>query len=118
MKYILKAIILENCPYSMAAVELLTNHNIEFKKILVTQETKHKYKTEQISTFPQIYFYSEKIEELLGGYSDLEEIINIINSSTKLNIIKKKLNKKYKMFNNKKILRIIQIFANSFSILT
>ena len=34
MKYVLKAIILENCPYSMAAAELLKNHNIKFKKKL------------------------------------------------------------------------------------
>ena len=118
MKYVLKAIILENCPYSMAAAELLTNHNIKFKKIMVSQETKHKYKTEQISTFPQIFLNDKSNDYLLGGYSDLEEIINIINSSTKLNIIKKKLNKKYKMFNDKQILRIIQIFAVKFSILT
>ncbi len=116
MKYALKVIVLENCPYSIAAAELLTNHNIKFKKILVNQETKHKYKTEQISTFPQIYLINKDSDInqslLLGGYSNLEEIINIMNSSTKLEIIKNKLNKKYSLFDKKTILRIIEIFSH------
>ena len=120
MKYVLKVIILENCPYSIAAAEMLTNYNIKFKKILVNQETKHKYKTQQISTFPQIYLINKdaenKHELLLGGYSNLEEIINIMNSSTKLETIKNKLNKKYLLFDKKSILRIIEIFAHNHKI--
>ncbi len=115
MKYELKVIVLENCPYSIAATELLTNHNIKFKKILVNQETKYKYKTEKISTFPQIFLInkdSQNNEILLGGYSNLEEIINIMNSSTKLETIKNKLNKKYLSFDKKTILRIIEIFSH------
>ncbi len=112
MKNELKVIVLENCPYSIAAVELLTNHNIKFTKILVNQETKYKYKTEKISTFPQIYLINNN-ETLLGGYSDLEDIINIINSSIKLETIKNKLNKKYISFDKKNILRIIQKFSYS-----
>lgn len=115
MKYVLKVIVLENCPYSIAAAEMLTNYNIKFKKILVNQETKHKYKTEQISTFPQIYLINKDTENnqlLLGGYSNLEEIFNIMNSSTKLETIKNKLNKKYLLFNKKSILRIIEIFSH------
>ncbi len=114
MKYELKVIVLENCPYSIAAAELLTNHNIKFKKILVNQETKHKYKTEEISTFPQIYLINKdsiNTQILLGGYSNLEEIMNIINSSTKLDTIKNKLNKKYSSFDKKTILRIIELFS-------
>ena len=115
MKYSLKIIVLENCPYSMAAVELLNNYNIKFKKITVNQETKYKYKTDIISTFPQIYIIDKKDENnnslLLGGYSDIEEIINIINNKN-LTYIKKKLNTKYTDFDNKRILRIIEIFIN------
>ena len=111
MKYELKVVVLENCPYSIAAAELLTNHKIKFKKILVNHETKYKYKTEQISTFPQIYLLNNKVEILLGGYSDLEDIINIINSSDKLETIKKKLNKKYLLFDKKTNLRLIEIFS-------
>lgn len=122
MKYNLKVIVLENCPYSIAAVELLNNYNIKFQKILVNQNNKDKFKTNEISTFPQIYMINKNEKILLGGYSDLEEIINIINSSRtssrNLDIIKDKLKELYS--NNKKniqnihriILRIIEIFIS------
>jgi glutaredoxin len=127
MKYKLKVIVLKNCPYSIAALELLTNYKIPYSKIEVTQTNKHKYKTAQISTFPQIYIINKSDELLLGGYSDIEEIINIINpmdSNLKdcnqndnnpmdcnLDIIKKKLKIKYSI-NDKLILRIIEIFVS------
>ncbi len=122
MKYKLKVIVLENCPYSIAALTLLKNYNIPFNKILVTQNNKHKYKTAEISTFPQIYIINNSTKEeiskglLLGGYSDIEEIINIINdnySNDNLEAIKKKLKIKYsKSVNDKLILRIIEIFVS------
>lgn len=114
MKYKLKVIVLENCPYSIAAAELLENYNIQFQKKLVKQNNKEKFKTNEISTFPQIYMINKTEQILLGGYSDLEEIMNIINSSKNLDKIKDELKKKY--LNNKNnlkiILRIIQIFIS------
>jgi glutaredoxin len=106
MKYELKIIVLENCPYSIAAVELLENYNISFKKTIVTQETKFKYKTPEIDTFPQVFMN----DILLGGYNDINEIINIINSSSNLKIIKNKIMKKYNKLNERSVLRIIQLF--------
>jgi glutaredoxin len=112
MKNKLKVIVLENCPYSISASELLTNYKIKFDKIMVNNNNKHKYKTDKISTFPQIYMINQDKEEiLLGGYSDIEEIINIINSNTNINAIKKEIKTKYSYINNKQILRIIEIFT-------
>ena len=110
MKYKLKVIVLENCPYSIAAAELLTNYNIPFEKILIKQNNKEKFKTSEISTFPQVYMINNKDQILLGGYSDLEEIVDIINSSKNLDKIKEKLSKKYS--NYRIILRIIEIFVS------
>ena len=110
MKYKLKVIVLEHCPYSIAAVELLNNYNIKFQKKLVKQNNKEKFKTNEISTFPQIYIINKNEKLLLGGYSDLEEIINIINKSKNLDKIKDELKEKYS--NNKIILRIIEIFIS------
>jgi glutaredoxin len=115
MKYKLKVIVLENCPYSIAAVDLLTNYNIPFEKILVKQNNKEKFKTVEISTFPQIYMINNKEQLLLGGYSDLEEIMHIINSSKNLDKIKERLGKKYKnsvRMIPRIILRIIEIFVS------
>ncbi len=110
MKNKLKVIILENCPYSIAVNQLLTNFHIPFEKIVVNQNNKYKYKTDIISTFPQIYILNKNEEILLGGYSDIEEILDIINATTNLDEIKEKLFKKYPNFDNKIILRITQIF--------
>jgi glutaredoxin len=110
MKYKLKVIILEDCPYSIAAIELLNNNNISFQKKLVSQNNKEKFKTNIISTFPQIYMLNKTRKILLGGYSDLEEIMNIIKSSKNLDKIKEELKKKN--LNNKIILRIIEIFIS------
>lgn len=115
MKYKLKVIVLENCPYSIGAVELLNNYNVPFDKILVKQNNKEKFKTSEISTFPQIYIINNTEQLLLGGYSDLEEIIDIINSSKNLDNIKKNIGEKYKTNHKitiKIILRIIKMFVN------
>ena len=109
MKYLLKSIILKNCPYSIALKELLNNLHISSKYINVTQETKYKYKTNIIDTFPQVYIINNNTNILLGGYSNAKEIIEIINLRD-LDIIKSKLKKLYPQFDNKIILRIIEIF--------
>jgi glutaredoxin len=111
MKYLLKSIILKNCPYSIALKELLDDLHISSKYINVTQETKYKYKTNIIDTFPQVYIINNNNNTniLLGGYSNTKEIIEIINLRD-LNIIKSKLKKLYPQFDNKIILRIIEIF--------
>ena len=115
MKYELKVIVLENCPYSIAAVELLNNYKIKFQKIEVNHNNKEQFKTSEINTFPQIYILNNNKQLLLGGYSDLENITNIINSTKNLDKIKQTLKKNYlnnKNINNKYILRIIQMFIN------
>jgi glutaredoxin len=112
MKSSLKAIILEDCPYSMALVELLENNEISFTKIIVKRVDKEKYKTPQISTFPQLYL--DNI--LIGGYDTSKEIFDKINNSDDLDNLKKELNIYFKninkqdSFSNKKILRLIKLF--------
>ena len=106
MKSSLKAVILEGCPYSIAAVELLNTHNIKFKKIIVNQQTKHKYKTDKIDTFPQIYLNNI----LIGGYDITKELLEKINNSNNLNELKNELKIKFNNFNNKEILRLVELF--------
>ena len=113
MKYLLKSIILKNCPYSIALKELLTLLKISSEYIYVNQKTKYKYKTDIINTFPQVYIIINNNNDnnniLLGGYSNTKEIIDVINTRD-LDIIKSKLKKLYPQFDNKIILRIIEIF--------
>ncbi len=111
MKSSLKAIILEDCPYSTALVELLNNNKISFNKILVKRINKEQYKTSLISTFPQLYLDNN----LIGGYTTTKEIFDKINNTQSvhdLDSLKEDLYSQLKSnnFNNKKILRLIKLF--------
>ncbi len=109
MTYILKSIVLKNCPYSNALIDILKNNNIKSNIITVTHENKDKYKTKYINTFPQLYLMKNNKEELLiGGYNDTKNILDIINNENELDNIKKKLNLIYPN-NNKNILRLIKL---------
>jgi glutaredoxin len=109
----LKAILLENCPYSNAMREMFENYNIKTKYIVVNQQTKHKYKTSEIDTFPQLYYD----KYLIGGYNDTEEIINYIINSNNVNDILRFLSNKYPNYDKKTLLRIsISLHSKSLDI--
>jgi glutaredoxin len=76
--YFIKAILLENCPYSRKAKHILEKYNIPCKIINVDYMSKNNYKTDKIITFPQLYLnkYNSNGNLLLGGYDDLKFIIS------------------------------------------
>jgi glutaredoxin len=79
---------LEYCPYSMEAEQIIKQNNLSHKIIKVKQEEKNKYKKlNKWNTFPQV-FYKHKTNKLklIGGCSDLEKYINIINIIKEENI--------------------------------
>ena len=102
---------LKNCPYSEAAKEMLDHYKIKYKYILVDNITKMEYKTDEINTFPQIYYLKKDKKHLIGGFDDLKFIIDTINESygdpKKIN----KIVKKYKTWNKKDVLRLVTIFT-------
>ena len=115
-KYNIKIISLENCPYSEAAENLIKSNNTNCIIKKVNSNTKEQYKSDEIRTFPQVYLEKNKQPILLGGYNDLQNIYDIINSSTKLNIILKKLNTALSdNWSRKFKLRLVQILNNKLS---
>ena len=106
----LKIISLTNCPYSMAAEELIRNFkNIKDNKINVnivnvSQEDKSKYKSSEIETFPQIYFKNV----LIGGYDNFNEIYLDIKRTKKLDEMIKIIQNKTKIHSRKDMLRFIK----------
>ena len=76
--YFIKAIILEGCPYSMKAEELLKTNNIPSDFIHINHNDKKNHKSHKISTFPQLYLkkYNNNGNLLIGGYNELNEFIN------------------------------------------
>ena len=113
----LKIISLEDCPYSMAAEDLINNIksksnnkiNIEIQRI--SREVKDEFKkNNNIETFPQIYFNSRAI----GGYDDLNEIYlkikEIYSSDRNLDSMSKYLSEKLGNNSRKEILRLVEFF--------
>jgi glutaredoxin len=67
---------LELCYYSKKAEELLKQYEFPYQKISVKQNEKEDYKKKlNKNTFPQIYYYSNDKCYHIGGYSDLENLI-------------------------------------------
>jgi glutaredoxin len=111
--YFLKVILLDSCSYSNAAVELLKSHNIEFDKVIVSNENKVIFKSNRINTFPQIYLCKNNNNgtQLLGGYDDLVKFVNMFKgksyNETLLNDFMRESS-----WSKKATLRLIQIINN------
>jgi glutaredoxin len=97
MTYYIKVVILKDCPFSKNALKLLEKYKIPLKIINVDSNNKELYKFKDINTFPQIYLKrkNKKGHLLLGGYTELNNFINDINSNNKIDdlIIKYKWSK-------------------------
>jgi hypothetical protein len=109
-RYFLKVILLKDCKYSIAAHKLLQDNNIPCDITWVDHNNKDLYKTENINTFPQIYF--KKVGSngnlLLGGYDDLSSSFSYF---FKNKISEENINlwmNKYK-WSRKSTLRLIQL---------
>ena len=116
--YYFKLVSLENCPYSMASEDLFINNKIKHELVKVKQNEKLKYKTEKINTFPQIYLKKKYSNGslLIGGYDDIKEYYDLINSTNQNSKTIKKfkdlLDKKIENISDKSVLRIIQLLIS------
>jgi hypothetical protein len=110
MSYYLKAILLEDCNYSIAASKMINEMKINNDMIIVTNHNKHIYKTEHINTFPQLYLqkYNTKGSQLLGGYDDLKYTVDMFKGKPyDISKVEQFMNK-YK-WSKKATLRLIEI---------
>ena len=109
-KYFIKAIVLENCPYSINAEKLLKQYKIKHDILRVNHTTKNQYKTDTINTFPQIYL--KKINNpdnlLLGGYNDLKSLIDNFRNNKTDEIKINEYIKKFKL-SHRLLLRLIEL---------
>lgn len=116
--YSLKALVLDGCPYCEKLKELLTKYNIPTEYIETTFENKDTFKIKyNIETFPQVYLIKNKNDTgiALGGYTDVQNIIDRIKINN-YDKIKKYIENKYYFLSNKKMLRIIETFSQVNSI--
>jgi hypothetical protein len=109
-EYYIKVILLEGCPYSIAANNLIYTHGISGQIINVTSTNKDQFKTDIITTFPQIYLCKSNSNgtQLLGGYTDFSEFVTTFKGNRyneeHINIFMKKYS-----WSKKATLRLIQL---------
>ena len=111
--YYLKIYYINNCPFSISLLNLLNNNNIKYKKKLISDNKKKLYKSIIIKTFPQVYLkkYNSKGSLLLGGYTDINFIFNIIKKNNEFEKIYDKLKKANNNLSKRTILRLIELFV-------
>lgn len=109
--YYLFVVSLEDCPFSIAAIDLLNSFKIKYKHLKVSRQDKDKYKTTEIQSFPQIYLKKTPSNDslLLGGYTDLKNFIDLFINKKYTDETIKQFQNKYPFWNKKTILRLVEI---------
>jgi len=109
--YYLYCVILNNCPYSQAAYELLNSYkNIKKDFTFIERSEMENYKTDLINTFPQIYLkrYNTNGTKLIGGYTEFKNIIDTFKNKIDKESIKNFI-KNNSSWNKKSLLRLIEL---------
>ena len=108
--YYIKAIMLENCPYSIDADRILKTNNISHETLWVNNTNKESYVTNMIQTFPQIYLKRRNSNQhlLLGGRDDFASFISTFYLQQIKEENLKNFMQKYK-WSRKATLRLIQL---------
>ena len=113
--YYFKIISLKTCPYSEAAESLFRENNINHELIQVDRSEKDKFKSNDISTYPQIYLKKKHSSGsvLVGGYDTIKEYFDIAKNNSGnpkiLDKLKNKIKKDNKNISDKSVLRLIQL---------
>jgi len=108
----LKLFSLEGCYYSQSAEELLNNNNVKYSLQRVKQTEKQSIKDiNKMDTFPQVFLETSNNKIKIGGYSELNNICNIVNNKDNLDDTVNNISKKLDSFQDdrKNVLRLINI---------
>jgi glutaredoxin len=108
--YYIKAILLDNCSYSIAAKQMLDNFKIPYKYTIIYGNEKNNHVNDMIDTFPQLYLRKHNTfgNLLIGGYDDMNHFIQTFKSQQLNDENIKKFMDKYK-WSKKATLRFIQL---------
>tara|TARA_B110000977_G_C11084186_1_gene493978 strand:+ start:2803 stop:3153 length:351 start_codon:yes stop_codon:yes gene_type:complete len=74
----LYVITIKKCSYCKNLVKLLNKFKFKFIEEQISENTKKKYKTKRISTFPQVYFLNQQDKILIGGFTETFKLLNYI----------------------------------------
>ena len=79
---------LDGCYYSQSLEELLNNKKIKYNLNRVNLENKSKIKEKnKMSTFPQVFLNSKNVNYKVGGFDDVNYILDEIKTKNILDLI-------------------------------
>ena len=100
---------LDGCYYSQSLEELLNSNKIKYNLNRVNLENKSKIKEKnKMSTFPQVFLNSKNVDYKVGGFDDVNYILNEIKTKNNLNLIIKNVNLKTNL-DKKRSIRLINL---------
>tara|TARA_E500000178_G_C16365563_1_gene463708 strand:+ start:142 stop:474 length:333 start_codon:yes stop_codon:yes gene_type:complete len=100
---------LDGCYYSQSLEELLNSNKIKYNLNRVNLENKSKIKEKnKMSTFPQVFLNSKNVNYKVGGFDDVNYILNEIKTKNNLNLIIKNVNFKTNL-DKKRSIRLINL---------
>ena len=100
---------LDGCYYSQSLEELLNSNKIKYNLNRVNLENKSKIKEKnKMSTFPQVFLNSKNVNYKVGGFDDVNYILNEIKTKNNLNLIIKNINFKNNL-DKKRSIRLINL---------
>jgi|SaaInlStandDraft_6_1057023.scaffolds.fasta_scaffold14576_4 glutaredoxin len=112
----LKLFSLEGCYYSESAEELLNSNNVKYSLQKVKQADKQSIKDMNgMNTFPQVFLETSDNKLKIGGYSELNNICNIVNNKGNLDDTIDSVSKNLYTFKDdkKNVLRLINILLKT-----
>ena len=117
MNNYLYVILLEGCPFCLNTKRLLEEYKIKNQSIVIDHHQKAGYRTPEISTFPQIYFVKNDLKKkvLIGGNSDLVNLIDLSNQIKKDSKMMDQLIKEYlnsSTISKKILLKVLYLINN------
>jgi len=112
--YYIHAVLLEGCAYSINAESLLRQYNIKYRSTVLDNTNKDKFKSTQLSTFPQIFLkkHNSNGSQYIGGYDELDELFRTFYKQRLVdsNIIR--IQNKYKI-SRKATLRLVELINSA-----
>tara|TARA_Y100000813_G_C24022680_1_gene285914 strand:+ start:388 stop:720 length:333 start_codon:yes stop_codon:yes gene_type:complete len=100
---------LDGCYYSQSLEELLNSNKIKYNLNRVNLENKSKIKEKnKMSTFPQVFLNSKNVDYKVGGFDDVNYILNEIKTKNNLDLIIKNVNFKTNL-DKKRSIRLINL---------
>tara|TARA_B100001248_G_C27326676_1_gene429362 strand:- start:310 stop:642 length:333 start_codon:yes stop_codon:yes gene_type:complete len=100
---------LDGCYYSQILEDLLNSKKIKFNLNKVNFDNKDKIKEKNnMNTFPQVFLNSKNNNYKVGGYDDINYILNEIKTKKNLDLIIKNINFRTNL-DKKRTIRLINL---------